>query len=253
MQQRQFGPGSTVPVIGQGTWKTEDDFEAEATALRRGIDLGMTHIDTAEIYGSGKVEEFCVAPAIAGRRDEIFLVSKVRPDNASYEGTLHACDRSLKRLKTDHLDCYLLHWPGQHPLEQTIAAFEKLVTAGKIRAWGVSNFDVSELEQALRIAGPGRIACNQVMYHLGAREMESYILPWCVRNGVTVVGYSPFGSGRFPSPSSKGGKALAAIGTAHGATRFEPDPNLRTPISRNSGWRVGGGRDLRRAGGVHVP
>jgi diketogulonate reductase-like aldo/keto reductase len=205
---RPFGSaGQKVTVVGQGTWKMErDDRDTAVAALRHGLDLGLTHVDTAEIYGSGRVEQQYVSKVIAGRRDEVFLVSKVAADNASYDGTLKACEDSLKRLGTGHLDCYLLHWPGPHPLEQTIAAFEKLVADGKIRSWGVSNFDVPELDEALRIAGKGRIACNQVLYHLGAREVEHGVLPWCRQHGVTLVGYSPFGSGRFPAPTSAGGK-----------------------------------------------
>jgi diketogulonate reductase-like aldo/keto reductase len=219
MELRAFGAIASVPVLGQGTWKMESDSPAAAVAaLRRGIDLGLTHIDTAELYGGGRVEEEYVAKAIDGRRDEVFLVSKVRPDNATYEGTLRACERSLSRLRTGHLDCYLLHWPGPHSLERTIAAFERLVTEGKIRSWGVSNFDISELAEAYRIAGKGRIACNQVLYHLRAREVEADVLRWCIRHNVTVVGYSPFGSGDFPSPSSRGGRVLADIAARHATT-----------------------------------
>ena len=205
-----------VPVVGQGTWQMEDDDRAACiAALRRGLDLGMTHVDTAELYGGGAVEEL-VGEALAGRRDEVFLVSKVLPRNASYEGTLAACARSLRRLRTDRLDGYLLHWRGDHPLERTIAAFEKLVTDGKIRAWGVSNFDGDELDEAVALAGPGRVACDQVLYHLEERAAEAMVLPSCARHDVTLVAYSPFGSGRFPSPRSRGGRRLAAIGQAHG-------------------------------------
>lgn len=206
-----FGPDETpVSVLGQGTWQMEgDDRRACIAALRAGIDLGMTHIDTAELYGSGAVEEL-VADAIAGRRDELFLVSKVMPSNASRSGTLRACERSLKRLRTDHLDCYLLHWPGTHPLEDTIEAFEELRAAGKIRSWGVSNFDAGELQQAFDIAGPDKIACNQVLYHLAQRDIEHAVVPWCVAHGVAVVGYTPFGRSKFPPPGA-GGKVLAEI------------------------------------------
>jgi diketogulonate reductase-like aldo/keto reductase len=159
-----------------------------------------------------------VGAALAGRRDEVFLVSKVQPSNASLQGTLKACESSLRRLRTDRLDCYLLHWPGSHPLEDTLSAFETLVEAGKILSWGLSNFDVGDLEAARRIAGPRRIACNQVMYNLVARDIEAEVLPWCVRHEVALVGYSPFGSGHFPAASSAGGKVLAAVGTAHAAT-----------------------------------
>src|SRR5450432_2849796 len=210
-----------VPKVGQGTWKMEHDDQGEAlVALRAGLDAGLTHVDTAELYGSGRVEEL-VGEALAGRRDEVFLVSKVQPSNASRKGTLQACERSLRRLRTDHLDCYLLHWPGSHPLEDTVASFEELVQAGKIRSWGLSNFDVEDLEAAQRIAGPRRIACNQVLYHLKARDMEAEVLQWCTRHGVALVGYSPFGSGRFPPPSSSGGKVLASVARPHRATPFQ--------------------------------
>jgi diketogulonate reductase-like aldo/keto reductase len=131
---------------------------------------------------------------------------------------VRACEASLMRLGTDHLDCYLLHWPGSNPLEETIAGFEQLVREGKIRSWGLSNFDVDELEEAWEIAGPGRIACNQVLYHLRARDIEDRVLPWCVEHEVAVVGYSPFGSGEFPQPESRGGKVLAEVARAHRAT-----------------------------------
>jgi diketogulonate reductase-like aldo/keto reductase len=223
MQKRMFGStGVAVPVIGQGTWQMEnDDRQGAIRALQIGLDLGMTHIDTAELYGRGRVEESIVAEAIAGRRDEVFLVSKVMPSNATYEGTLRACERSLRRLKTDRLDCYLLHWPGSHPLEDTIRAFEKLVREGKLRSWGVSNFNVDELEEAVRIAGPGRIACNQVLYHLEERAIEHSVLPWCERANIAVVGYSPFGNGRFPGPESPRGRVLASVAQAHGVSPYQ--------------------------------
>jgi diketogulonate reductase-like aldo/keto reductase len=219
MQTRGFGwTGVPVPVIGQGTWKMEGDSPVEAlAALQAGLDAGMTHVDTAELYGGGRVESL-VARAIAGRREKVFLVSKVMPNHASRSGTVKACEASLQRLGTDHLDCYLLHWPGPHPLEETFAAFEQLVKEGKIRSWGVSNFDVDDLEEALQIAGPGRIACNQVLYHLRSRDIEDRVVPWCVKHDVVVVGYSPFGSGDFPQPQSKGGKVLGDLARAHGAT-----------------------------------
>jgi diketogulonate reductase-like aldo/keto reductase len=186
-------------------------------ALQRGLDAGMTHIDTAELYGQGEVEKL-VARAIAGRRDEVFLVSKVVPSNASYQGTIDACERSLARLKTDRLDLYLLHWPGPHPLEQTLSAFEELRRAGKIRFYGVSNFAVPELEEAVRIAGERRIACNQVLYHLECRSIEHEVIPWCDRHEIAVVGYSPFAKGRFPSRFGAAGRTLAEIAGAHEAT-----------------------------------
>jgi diketogulonate reductase-like aldo/keto reductase len=219
MQTHSFGAtGVPVAIIGQGTWYIEQaDRKAAVAALRRGLDAGMIHIDTAELYGSGKAEEI-TAEAIAGRRDSVFLVSKVMPQNASRSGTIAACEKSLARLKTDRLDCYLLHWRGRHPLEETIAGFEELRAAGKIRAWGVSNFDTDDLAEAEAIAGPNRIACNQVLYHLHERGIEHGVLPWCVAHNIAVVGYSPFGHDGFPSARSAGGKVLAEIAATHQAT-----------------------------------
>ncbi|HEV3498854.1 MAG TPA: aldo/keto reductase [Bradyrhizobium sp.] len=217
MIQRKFGSsGPQVPVIGQGTWYIDrGDRKTAVAALRRGIDLGMTHIDTAEMYGDA---ELVVAEAIAGRREQIFLVSKVLPSNASRRGTITACERSLARLKTDRLDCYLLHWRGSYPLAETVAAFEQLVGAGKIRSWGVSNFDADELDEMLAVAGKGKIACNQVLYHLRERAIEHSVIPWCKQHGAAVVAYSPFGHDDFPSPRSKAGEVLQAIADAHRAT-----------------------------------
>jgi diketogulonate reductase-like aldo/keto reductase len=214
METRPFGSaGIPVPVLGQGTWMMERDDRASAiAALRRGIDLGLTHIDSAEMYGSGKVEEI-VGEAIQGLRDRVFLVSKVLPSNASYAGTLQACERSLKLARTDALDCYLLHWPGSHPLEETIRAFEKLSRDGKIRSYGVSNFDVKRMEEALRIAGKGRIACNQVLYNLGERTVEHAVLPWCEKNGIAVVAYCPIGAQSFRSSPALDGIAAARRAT----------------------------------------
>ena len=219
MQARAFGAtGRDVPVIGQGTWNLERGDEAKAVAsLRRGLDLGMTHVDTAEMYGSGRAERI-VGRAIAGRRDDVFLVSKVLPQNASRGGTVRACEQSLARLGTDRLDLYLLHWPGDHPLAETVSAFERLRNEGKIRAWGVSNFDVPELEEAAKLADPSAIACNQVLYHLEERAIEHAVLPWCEARGIAVVGYSPFGSGSFPAPRGRGGRALEEVAAARGAT-----------------------------------
>jgi diketogulonate reductase-like aldo/keto reductase len=218
MDRRRFGSTALdVAVIGQGTWNIEKDRRPTAVAaLRRGLDLGLTHIDTAEMYGDGAAEKL-VAEAIAGRREQVFLVSKVLPENASREGTVAACERSLTRLQTDRLDCYLLHWPGEHPLEETVEAFEQLRRDGKIRSWGVSNFDVAELEAVWKLAG-ARLACNQVLYHLQERAIEHAVIPWCEQHGVAVVAYSPFGSGAFPGPRTKGGRVLAAIAEAHAAT-----------------------------------
>ena len=212
-----FGPtGREVSVVGQGTWNMERDDRSRAiAALRRGLDLDMNHIDTAEMYGDGKVEQL-VGEAIRGRRDEVFLVSKVLPTNASRRGTVAACERSLKRLGVDRLDCYLLHWPGSHPIRDTIAAFEELVAAGKILSWGVSNFDEGELAEVIAIAGEGRCASNQVLYHLQERAIEHAVLSYCNDHDVAVVAYSPFGSGRFPTPDSRGGRVLEEVAAAHG-------------------------------------
>jgi diketogulonate reductase-like aldo/keto reductase len=217
VKQDQFGSrGPQVPVIGQGTWYIDSGDRATAVAaLRRGVDLGMTHIDTAEMYGDA---ELVVAEAISGRRDEVFLVSKVLPSNASRRGTITACERSLKRLKTDRLDCYLLHWRGSVPLAETVAAFEALVRAGKIRSWGVSNFDTDDLNEMLAVAGESGIACNQVLYHLQERAIEHAVLPWCQQHGVAAVAYSPFGHNDFPSPRSRQGAVLQTIADAHRAT-----------------------------------
>ena len=210
--------GREVSIVGQGTWNMERDDRSRAiAALQRGLDLGMNHIDTAEMYGDGKVEQL-VGEAIRGRRDEVFLVSKVLPTNASRRGTVAACERSLRRLGVDRLDCYLLHWPGSHPVRDTISAFEDLVAAGKIASWGVSNFDEQELAEVIAIAGEGRCACNQVLYHLQERAIEHAVLPFCHEHDVAVVAYSPFGSGRFPRPDSRGGRVLAEVAAAHGAT-----------------------------------
>jgi diketogulonate reductase-like aldo/keto reductase len=217
MERRRFGSTTrAVAVIGQGTWYIDRGARASAiAALRRGLDLGMDHIDTAEMYGAA---EDVVGEAIAGRRDEVFLVSKVLPQNASRRETLAACERCLARLGTDRLDCYLLHWRGRYPLEDTFAAFEQLRDQGKILSWGVSNFDVSDLEEAREVAGDGRLACNQVLYHLKERAIEHAVLPWCELHGVAVVAYSPFGHGEFPGTRTAGGRVLERIAAAHGAT-----------------------------------
>src|ERR1700726_129726 len=217
MRSRPFGRGGPdVSVIGQGTWYIDrGDRKRAIVALRRGLELGMTHIDTAEMYGDA---ELVIADAIEGKRDDVFLVSKVVPSNASRRGTITACERSLKRLKTDRLDCYLLHWRGSYPLAETVAAFEELQGAGKIRSWGVSNFDVEDLDELLVVAGEGKIACNQVLYHLQERAIEHAVIPWCEKHGAAVVAYSPFGHSDFPSPRSKGGEVLQTIAAAHGAS-----------------------------------
>ena len=217
--RKEFGPLEVqVPKIGQGTWNMEQDDRREAiAALQQGLDLGLTHLDTAELYGHGEVEKM-VARAIVHRRDEVFLVSKVLPSNASRTGTKAACERSLERLRTDRLDCYLLHWPGPHPLEDTLASFEELRRAGKVRSYGVSNFDEKLLREAVRIAGPEKIACNQVLYHLEERHADAGLVQACEELKIAFVGYSPFGSGSFPSSTSRGGKVLGKVARAHGAT-----------------------------------
>lgn len=217
---RSFG-SAHVPMIGLGTWNMEKDNRSQVfSAIRRAVELGLTHIDTAELYGDGEVESM-LGEALGGLRERVFLVSKVLPENATRRGTIAACERSLRRLRTDHLDSYLLHWGGDHPLSETIAAFTQLQEQGKIRSWGVSNFDVHELEAAEQIAGPGKIACNQVLYHLQERSIEHAVLPWCEAHGVALVGYSPFGSGDFPDPESPGGHALSNIAARHDASPYQ--------------------------------
>lgn len=219
MKTLTFGPtGVAVPRIGQGTWNLEEGDRREAlAALRRGLDLGLTHVDTAELYGRGAVEEM-VGEALEGRRHQVILVSKVLPSNASRSGTVAACERSLRRLRTDHLDGYLLHWTGSHPLEETVAAFESLVEVGKIGWWGVSNFDEVWLERLLQVTTADRITCNQVLYHLEERAIEHAVLPACQLRGIAVVGYSPFGSGAFPEADTPGGRVLGQIAARYGAT-----------------------------------
>jgi diketogulonate reductase-like aldo/keto reductase len=217
VEHRRFGAaGREVSVIGQGTWYIDRTHRASAiAALRRGIDLGMTHIDTAEYYGEA---EHIVGEAVAGRRNEVFLVSKVMPQNAWRAGTIAACEGSLKRLRTDRLDCYLLHWRGAFPLGDTFAAFAALKASGKILSWGVSNFDVADLDDAMAAGGEGEMACNQVLYHLHDRAIEHAVIPWCETHEVAIVAYSPFGHDDFPLPRSPGGRVLEEIATVHGAT-----------------------------------
>lgn len=208
-----------VPLVGQGSWRSEEASASGAiAAMRRGLDLGMTHIDTAEMYGSGAAERI-IAKAIDGRRNEVFLVSKVLPSNASERGTIAACEKSLARLGTDRLDCYLLHWRGSYPLEETLAGFEALRASGKILSWGVSNFDVDDLEEIAAIAGSGHPACNQVLYHVGERAIEHAVLPWCLERGTAVVAYTPFGQSNAPFDiKHASGRVLNEIAASHGAT-----------------------------------
>lgn len=206
-----------MPTIGQGSWEIEAAREADAiAALRLGLDLGLTHLDTAEMYGSGASERI-VGKAIHGRRDEVFLVSKVLPSNASRRGTLKACETTLRNLATDHLDCYLLHWRGRVPLSETVDALQRLQRDGKIRSWGVSNFDVDDLQELADLnAQP---ACNQVLYHLGERAIEHSVIPWCAEREIAVVAYTPFGqSPHFYDAATPAGRVLGEIASRRGAT-----------------------------------
>ncbi len=223
--KRKFGwTDAKVPIIGQGTWKIEgngrvEDRQKAIEALKLGLDLGLTHIDTAEMYGNGRVEEEIVAKAISERREEVFLVSKVWPSNASYEGTLKACQQSLNRLKTDWLDLYLLHWPSdRYNIKETMHAMEKLVYDGLIRFIGVSNFDTKGLEEAEQALTKYQIACDQVPYNLGNRQIEHGLLPYCTDRNIAIVGYSPLGHGNFPSLTSIQGKVLDDIAKRHDRT-----------------------------------
>ena len=219
MQTRAFAStGVQVPVIGQGTWRLGRE---GAAGLRLGLELGMTHIDTAEMYGDGEAESV-VAGVIHGQREKVFLVSKVLPSNASYKGTLRACDASLKRLGTDYLDVYLLHWWGSHPIADTMRAMEELVRAGKIRAIGVSNLDIAELKQAQAALTRERIVCNQVLYHVRSRGIEYRLIDYCREQGIAVVGYTPFGKVNFPDDE------LGVIGRRHGKTARQVALNFLT-------------------------
>ena len=207
--------GHTVATLGQGTWRMGEDKSArrdEVAALRAGLDLGMTLIDTAEMYGSGGAEHV-VAEAVGSRRDDVYIVSKVLPDNASRSGTISACERSLKRLKTDRIDLYLLHWRGSPPLASTVEAFGELMRDGKIRAWGVSNFDLDDMEELWSLPGGKACATNQVLYNLSRRGIEHDLLPWCLLQNVPVMAYSPVEQGRILRH-----RALADIAKKHNAT-----------------------------------
>ncbi|AVA22044.1 MULTISPECIES: aldo/keto reductase [unclassified Rhizobium] len=191
--------GITVPALGQGTWNMGETIaraEDEIASLKAGLDLGMTLIDTAEMYGDGGAEEI-VGKAIKGQRDKVFIVSKVYPMNASRKGAIEACERSLKRMKIDRIDLYLLHWRGEYPLAETVAAFEALKAAGKIGAWGVSNFDVDDMEELLAVPDGGNVAANQVLYNLGRRGIEYDLLPWCQERNIPIMAYSPIEQGRL--------------------------------------------------------
>jgi diketogulonate reductase-like aldo/keto reductase len=208
--------GKDVPVLGQGTWKMGEDSAkrlSEIAALRLGFDLGMTLIDTAEMYGQGGSEEL-IGEAISGRRADVFLVSKVYPHNATRQGAVAACDRSLRRLKTDYLDLYLLHWRGSVPLTETIDAFQSLKAAGKIRHYGVSNFDREDMEEAAGVPGGQAIATNQVLYNLMRRGVEWDLLPWCRQRKIPIMAYSPIEQGRLS------GK-VAALARRRGVSPFQ--------------------------------
>ena len=215
MKTVRLPSGENVPALGLGTWMIGEDTRKRAdeiAALRRGIDLGLNLIDTAEMYGEGASERL-VGEAIAGRRDEVFLVSKVYPHNASREGTVAACERSLKRLGTDRLDLYLLHWRGQHPLAETVAAFDALKAAGKIRHWGVSNLDVSDMKELMGVPGGGGVAANQVLYNLSRRGIEWDLLPLMQARATPVMAYSPVEQARLLND-----RRLAALAADHGVS-----------------------------------
>ena len=210
--------GAKMPALGMGTWRMGENHanrREEIAALKLGLDLGVTLIDTAEMYGDGGAERV-VREAIEGRRDEVVLVSKVLPQNATRAGTIQACEQSLSRLGTDWIDFYLLHWPGPHRLEETFTAFSELAASGKIRRWGVSNFDVDELEDAIaRPHGTG-VVVDQVLYNLSRRGVERNLLPWCESRGIIVMAYSPFEQGRLTRRD-----ALARVARRHNATRMQ--------------------------------
>jgi len=207
--------GEALPVLGQGTWKMGEDGRRhadEVKALQLGLDLGMTLIDTAEMYASGGAEKV-VAEAIAGRRDEVFLVSKVLPSNASRAGVQRACENSLRRLATDRIDLYLLHWPGSVPLTETVEAFEALKAAGKVRHWGVSNFDTDEMEELVGLRDGGNVQTNQVLYNLSRRGPEFDLVPWSRQRGIPLMAYSPVEQGALARNAR-----LEAIAARHNAT-----------------------------------
>ena len=216
MRQVRLPDGTEIPALGQGTWhmgERSSVAKTEVAALKLGIDLGMMLIDTAEMYGNGGAEEV-VAEAAQGQRDKLFIVSKVYPHNASRTGVPVACESSLKRLRTDRIDLYLLHWRGSHPLAETVDAFEKLRAEGKIRYWGVSNFDTRDMQELVKLNHGGNCAANQVLYHLASRGIEYDLLPWCTERKVPLMAYSPVGQGGRLLQS----KALAAVAKRHNAT-----------------------------------
>jgi len=212
--------GRPIPVLGQGTWRMGEDpakRQSEIDALRLGLDLGMTLIDTAEMYGDGAAEEL-IGEAIAGRRAEVFLVSKVYPHNATRRGAVEACERSLRRLVTDYLDLYLLHWRGAVPLAETLEAFQLLKQAGKIRDYGVSNFDTDDMEEAFSLPGGEEIVTNQVLYNLVHRGIERDLLPWCRGRGLPIMAYSPIGHSASEQRKMFDRSQLKLIARRHHAT-----------------------------------
>jgi diketogulonate reductase-like aldo/keto reductase len=215
MQTAKLRTGDSVPALGQGTWRMGEDrrrHAQEVAALQLGLDLGMSLIDTAEMYGDGGAEQV-VGEAIRGRRDAVYLVTKVLPQNASRSGTVTACERSLKHLGTDRVDLYLLHWRGSYPLEETLHAFQDLTRHGKIRSWGVSNFDVDDMEELTELAGGAGAVTNQVLYNLTRRGIEWDLLPWCRRNHMPITAYSPIEQGRLLA-----NRGLDEVVKRHGAT-----------------------------------
>jgi len=220
MRQLTLPSGRAVPVLGQGTWNMGEEPSArgrEIAALQLGLDLGMTLVDTAEMYGEGGAEEV-VGAAIAGRRDAVYLVSKVYPHNASTGGVVAACERSLRRLKVDCLDLYLLHWRGRVPLAETLEGFERLKDAGKIRDWGVSNFDTDDMGELAALAGGERVATDQVLYNLVKRGIEWELLPWCRARGIPMMAYSPLESAPDAQAAMLGRPGIRAVAARHGVT-----------------------------------
>ncbi len=211
MLAREFGTGGpAIGVVGQGTWQLEQRPREAVRALRHGVELGLQHVDTAQLYGAGAVERL-VGEALQGVRDRVFLVSKIDPVRATRHEARRACDESLTRLRTDRLDALLLHWLPPHDLAEAVDAMEDLVQSGRISRWGVSNFDEVKLEQAVALAGASKIACNQVLYHPAERAVEHAVLPCCQRHGIAAVGYSPFAAGAFPPDDSPAGRLLGEI------------------------------------------
>ncbi len=213
------GTGAAVPAIGQGTWDLPESVHGRAEAiraLRRGVELGLTHIDTAEMYGAGAVETMVGEALAAIPRASLFITSKVLPENASYKGTLAACDRTLRRLRTEYVDLYLLHWPGSHPIAEMMRGLEELVARGKARFIGVSNFDVDGVREAQAALRDVKLAANEIFYSLVERGPEALLIPYCRERGVAVIGYPPFGRGRVLRKGSEGEAVLRVVAQKHG-------------------------------------